>query len=216
MQRRKFIALVGGAVAIWPLAARAQQGERVYRIGYLSAPSRESVQRALNVFLRKLSELGWVEGSNLAIEYRWADGDVARLPQFAAELVRLNVDLIVAPNTAAAVAAKNATNNIPVVMIFPGEPVELKLVSSLRQPGGNVTGTTFTAGPGFSGKQLETLKQAVPAISRVGVLGDKADPGSAFQVGDLQAAALVMGIQLEWLDVSGPNQPDRTFAALAS
>ncbi len=216
MQRRKFIALVGGIAAVLPLAARSQQREHVYRIGYLSAPSRESVQRTLDAFLRRLREFGWVEGSNLVIEYRWADGDIARLPQFATELVRLNVDLIVAPNTAAAVAAKNATNSIPVVMIFPGEPVELKLVSSLRQPGGNVTGTAFTAGPGFFGKLLETLKQAVPAISRVGVLGDKADPGSTFQVGDLQAAALTMGIQLEWFDVSGPNQLDRTFVALAS
>ena len=97
-----------------------------------------------------------MEGSNLIIEYRWADGDVARLPELAVELVRQNVDLIVAPNTAAAVAAKNATSNIPVVMMFPSEPVQLKLVSSLRQPGGNVTGTTFTAGPGFFGKLLET------------------------------------------------------------
>ena len=118
MKRREFITLVDGAVATWPLAARAQQKERAYRIGYLSAPSRESVQRTLDAFLRKLRELGWVEGSNLVIEYRWADGDLARLPELAAELVRQNVDLIVAPNTAAAVAAKNATSNIPIVMIF--------------------------------------------------------------------------------------------------
>src|SRR5258708_20663398 len=147
MQRRKFIALVGGTVAIWPLAARSQQRERVYRIGYLSAPSRESVQRTLDAFLRKLRELGWVEGSNLIIEYRWADGDIARLPELAVELVRQNVDLIVAPNTAAVVAANNATNNIPIVMIFPVEPFQLKLVSSLRQPGGTVTGTTFPTRP---------------------------------------------------------------------
>jgi putative ABC transport system substrate-binding protein len=174
------------------------------------------VQRTLDAFLRKLRELGWVEGSNLVIDYRWADGDLARLPELAAELVRQNVDLIVAPNTAAAVAAKNATSSIPIVMVFPGEPVELKLVSSLRQPGGNVTGTTFTAGPGFFGKLLETLKQAVPGINKVGVLGDRLDPGAAYQVGDLKAAAVALGIQLEWLDVSGPNQLDQTFVALAS
>lgn len=215
MKRRAFIAGIGAA-ATWPLAARAQQKERVYRIGYLSAPSRDSVQRTLDAFLRKLRELGWVEGSNLVIEYRWADGDLARLPELAAELVRQNVDLIVAPNTAAAVAAKNATSSIPIVMVFPGEPVELKLISSLRQPGGNVTGTTFTAGPGFFGKLLETLKQAVPAISKVGILGDRADPGAANQVRELQAAAMALGIQVEWLDVSGSDQPDRTFVALAS
>ena len=150
IRRRDFISVLGGLAAVWPVAARAQQKKRVYRIGYLSAPSRESVQRTLDAFLRKLRELGWVEGSNLIIEYRWADGDVARLPELAVELVQQNVDLIVAPNTAAAVAAKNATSNIPIVMVFPGEPVELKLVSSLRRPGGNVTGTTFTAGPDSS------------------------------------------------------------------
>ena len=107
MKRREFITIVGGAAVAWPLAARTQQPTgRVYRIGYLSAPSRESVQRTLDAFLRKLRELGWVEGSNLIIEYRWADGDVARLPELAVELVQQNVDLIVAPNTAAAVAAK--------------------------------------------------------------------------------------------------------------
>ena len=161
------------------------------------------MQRTLDAFLRKLRELGWVEGSNLIIEYRWADGDVARLPELAVDLVQQNVDLIVAPNTAAAVAAKNATSHIPVVMVFPSEPVELKLVSSLRRPGGNVTGTTFTAGPGFFGKLLETLKQAVPAVSKVGVLGSSADPASVYHTGDLQAAATTLGIQLQWFDVSG-------------
>jgi len=174
------------------------------------------VQRTLDAFLRKLRELGWVEGGNLVIEYRWADGDIARLPELAAELVRQNVELIVAPNTAAAVAAKNATSTIPIVMVFPSEPVQLKLVSSLSQPGGNVTGTTFTAGPGFAGKVLDTLKQAVPAISTVGALGDPADPGAASQSESLQAAAMALGIKLEWFDVSGPDKLDQTFAVLAS
>ena len=118
MKRRQFLGVLGGAVP-WPVAVRAQHKERVYRIGYLSAPSRESVQRTVDAFLRKLRELGWVDGANLTIEYRWADGDIARLPELAAELVRQNVDLIVAPNTAAAVAAKNATSIIPIVIIFP-------------------------------------------------------------------------------------------------
>src|SRR5260370_38733509 len=143
MTRREFMTVGGGAAATWPLAARAQHKERVYRIGYLSAPSRASVQRTLDAFLRKLRELGWVEGSNLVIDYRWADGDIARLPELAAELGRQNVDLIVAPNTAAAVAAKNATSSIPTVMVFPGEPVELNLISSLHQPDTNIPHTTF-------------------------------------------------------------------------
>jgi len=202
--------------AIWPVGAHAQPKERVYRIGYLSAPSRESVQRTLDAFLRKLRELGWVEGANLVIEYRWADGEIARLPELAAELVRANVDLIVAPNSAAAVAARNATNTIPIVIVFTSDPVQLKLVTSLHQPGGNVTGTTFTAGPGFGGKILETLKQAVPAISTVGVLSDRDDPGGGSLVDDLKIAAMSLGIRLEWFELSGPKNLDQTFAMLAS
>lgn len=228
MRRRDLLGMLGSAVAIrpiawalsgavvWPMALRAQSGKRVYRIGYLSAPSRESVQRAVDTFLRKLHELGWVVGDNLIIEYRWADGNIARLPELAAELIRLNVDLIVAPNTAAAVAAHNATKTIPIVMMFVSEPVQLKLVSSLSQPGGNVTGTTFTAGPGFLGKVLEILKQAVPAIKRVGVLGDRADPAGAYHVADLRAAAAALEIELEWFDSSGSDGLGRTFAVLGS
>jgi putative ABC transport system substrate-binding protein len=213
MRRRDFISILGGVAATWPAVARAQ---RVYRIGYLSAPSRESVQRTLDAFLRKLRELGWVEGVNLAIEYRWADGDVARLPELAAQLVTQNVDLIVAPNTAATVAAKNATSSIPIVTMFASEPVELKLASSLYQPGGNVTGTSFTAGPGYGGKLLEMIKEGVPAITKVGILSDRADPGGASLTGSLKAAAQALGLQLEWFDVSGPDQLDRTFVGLAS
>ena len=214
MRRRDFISTLGALALSWPVAARAQPKGRVYRIGYLSAPSRESVQRTHDAFLRKLRELGWVEGSNLSIEYRWADGDVARLPGFAAELVRQNVDLIVAPNTAAAVAAKNATGTIPIVIVFPSEPVQLKLVSSLHRPGGNVTGTTFTAGPGLAGKLLETLKQAVPTVGTVGVLVDRADPAVTIQVEDLATAATALGIKLVWSEVSGRDRIDETFAAL--
>jgi putative tryptophan/tyrosine transport system substrate-binding protein len=214
MRRRDFVSTLGG-LAIWPVAVRAQQKGRIYRIGYLSAPSRESVKRTLDAFLQKLRQLGWVEGENLAIEYRWADGDVARLPEFAAELVRQNVDVIVAPNTAAAVAAKNATSVIPIVISFPREPVQLKLVSSLHRPNGNVTGTAFTAAPGFDGKVLETLKQAVPTVGTVGVLSDRADPGSVSEV-DLQTAATALGIKLAWFDASGRGRLDQAFLMFAS
>ena len=173
------------------------------------------MRRTLDSFLQKLRELGWIEGTNISIEYRWADGDIARLPQLAAELVQSNVDLIVAPATSAAVAAKNATSRIPIVMVFPVEPVELGLVSSLSRPGGNVTGTTFTAGAGFVGKLLETLKQAVPDISKVGVLGNSAEPSFNSQMGELDAAAASLGIQLQRFNVSGPEQLDAIFSALA-
>jgi len=115
-------------------ATNAQQAGKAYRIGYLSTPTRESVQRGVEAFLRKLRELGWVEGQNLVIEYRWAEGDVERLPALAAELVQRSVDLIVAPAGSAALAAKNATSTIPVVMIFSNDPVERGLVASLSRP----------------------------------------------------------------------------------
>src|SRR5262249_43377708 len=112
MRRRDFISVFGGLATIWTVAGGGRQKERIYPIGYLSARTRESVQRALEGFLRKLRELGWVEGENFIIEYRWADGDIARLPELASELVALNVDLIVAPATSSALAAKNATSRI--------------------------------------------------------------------------------------------------------
>ncbi|TMH00817.1 MAG: ABC transporter substrate-binding protein, partial [Betaproteobacteria bacterium] len=134
------VLLIGLLVA--PLATEAQQSGRVYRVGYLSTPTRESVEHGLAAFLRTLRELGWIEGQNLIIEYRWAEGNVERLPALAAELVRRKVDVIVAPAGSAALAAKNAISNIPIVMIFASDPVETGLVASLRQPGGNITGTT--------------------------------------------------------------------------
>jgi len=149
-RRNAGLALLLGLLAFGaaPLAAEAQQARKVYRIGYLSTPTRESVERGLQAFLRKLRELGWVEGPNLIIEYRWAEGNVERLPDLAAELVRLKVDVIVAPAGSAALAAKKATSSIPIVMIFPSDPVEIGLVDSLSRPGGNITGTTFTPGSG--------------------------------------------------------------------
>jgi ABC-type uncharacterized transport system substrate-binding protein len=215
MRRRDFIVFLGGLAAILPDATRAQPKEKIYRIGYLSAPTRESVRRTLDSFLQKLRELGWIEGTNISIEYRWADGDIARLPQLAAELVQSNVDLIVAPATSAAVAAKNATSRIPIVMVFPAEPVELGLVSSLSRPGGNVTGTTFTAGAGYVGKLLETLKQAVPDIRKVGLLSNSAEPFFDSAMGELDVAAASLGIQLQRFDASGPEQFDAVFSTLA-
>src|SRR4030095_3162399 len=165
-----------------PAVACAQPAGKVYRIGYLSAPTRASVARALEAFLRTLRELGWIEGKNLIIEYRWADGNVEQLPGLAAELVRLKVDLIVAPAGSAALAAKNATDSIPIVMMFPSDPVALGLVASLGRPGGNVTGTTFTPGEAIYRKQLQILKETVPRAARMSILLNPAEPGSALQV----------------------------------
>lgn len=148
--------LLGLAFPVRALAADAQQAGKVYRIGYLSTPTRESVEHGVQAFLRKLRELGWIEGQNLVVEYRWAEGNVEPLPALAAELVRRKVDVIVAPAGSAALAAKDASSSIPIVMIFPSDPVEIGLVASLRRPGGNITGTTFTPGPEIFGNNCRS------------------------------------------------------------
>ena len=212
--RRRFIA-AGVGITSAPLCAGAQQAGKVYRIGYLSAPSRASVERSLEAFLLALRGLGWVEGQNLVIEYRWAEGRLERLPALAAELVRRNVDLIVAPAGSAALAAKNATSSIPIVTIFASDPVEMGLVASLRRPGGNVTGTTFTAGPEIFGKQLQILKETIPHASRVAVLRDPANPGTALQMREVEAAAQSLRIRLQNVEARGPEELDGAFAAMA-
>src|SRR5437868_6518941 len=217
MNRRKaalalFVAVAGFGAA--PRFAQAQQAGKVYRIGYLSTPTRESVENGVNAFLRKLRELGWVDGQNVNIEYRWAEGKVERLPDLAAELVRRNVDVIVAPAGSAALAAKNATSSIPIVMIFPSDPVEIGLVASLRRPGGNITGTTFTPGPEIFGKQLQILKEAIPHASRVAILSNPADPSFALQVRQVEETARSLGIRLQHVDARGPEEFDSAFAAM--
>ncbi len=203
--------LAAGAASV----AAAQPVQKVYRIGYLSAPTRESVANGVDAFVRKLRDLGWVEGRNLEIEYRWAEGNVDRLPALAAELVARNVDLIVAPAGSAALAAKNATTRIPIVMIFPTAPVEMKLVASLSRPGGNVTGTTFTPGPGIFGKQLQILQQMVPGVSRVAFLGNPADPEWPLVLREVDDASRSLGIRLQVLEARGPEDFDTAFAAMA-
>jgi len=209
------VALLALGVAAAPLAAEAQQAGKVYRIGYLSTPTRESVEHGLQAFLRKLRELGWVEGQNVIIEYRWAEGNVERLPDLAAELVRRNVDVIVAPAGSAALAAKNATSSIPIVMIFPSDPVEIGLVASLGRPGGNITGTTFTPGPEIFGKQLQILKETIPRASRVAILSNPADPSFATQVREVEATARSLRIRLQQVEARGPEEFDSAFAAMA-
>jgi len=207
-----FGALAFGAV---PLVARAQQAGKVYRLGYLSTPTRESVARTVDAFLRKLRELGWVDGQNLVIEYRWAEGNVERLPELAADLVRRKVDVIVAPAGSAALAAKAATSSIPIVMIFPSDPVETGLVASLNRPGGNITGTTLTAGPEIFGKQLQILKEAIPRVSRVAVLSNPADPSFALQMREVEATARSLRIHLQNVEAKGPEEFESAFAAMA-
>jgi ABC-type uncharacterized transport system substrate-binding protein len=213
MDRRRF--LIASTASVIASNTIAQQSTKVYHIGYLSTPTPSSVQRALQAFLRKLEALGWIDGQNLVIEYRWAEGDVERLPGLAADLVHRNVDLIVAPAASAALAAKKATSTIPIVMMFPTDPVGLGLVSSLSRPGGNVTGTTYAPGSGILAKQLQLLKEAVPRATRVAVLSNPIDLSYTPQMEDgLEAAAQALQIRLQRVQARGPEQFETAFATM--
>ena len=206
--------LVGLLAAGGAPFAYAQPAGRVYRIGYLSAPTRKSVEKALDAFLRALRDLGLVEDKNLIIEYRWAEGKIELLPELAAELVRHNVELIVAPAASAAMAAKNASSKIPIVMVFPNDPVAAGLVNSLRSPGGNVTGTTFTPGPEIYAKQLQLLRECVPHVSRMAILWNRADAATPLQLSEVEGAAQSLGIRLQTAEAKGPGEFDAAFAAM--
>ena len=200
-----------------PVGVNAQQEGKVYRIGYMSIPSRQSAADLMDrVFLPALRERGLVEGKNLLIEWRWAEGKPERLPGFAAELVALNVDLIVAPQSDSAIAAKRATRTIPIVHVLAGDPVADGLVTSLAHPGGNVTGLTSTPGVEISGKTLELLVEATGA-SRVAVLWNPARDSPTIELGlrQLKSAASVLGIQLQVFEARGPEQFEPAFAAMA-
>jgi|RhiMethySRZTD1v2_1073278.scaffolds.fasta_scaffold422971_1 putative tryptophan/tyrosine transport system substrate-binding protein len=189
----------------------AQPATKVYRIGWLSAGTRPSGSvTAIGAFQQGLRDLGYVEGQNLVIEQRYAEGDDERLPALAAELVRLRVDVLVTIFTRAALAAKDATTTIPIVMSGVSKPVERGLVASLAHPGGNLTGLANNPGQGFSGKQIELLKEAVPTLSRVGVFWD-----STFQdVRDYEAAAQALGITVISADVQKPEHVAAAFATM--
>jgi putative ABC transport system substrate-binding protein len=194
IERRKFLTTLGGAAA-WPLAARAQQAGKIYTIGFLTPGSLEELAMVTAVFPDALRELGWIEGKNVAFERRYAENRPERLPELAAELVRLNVDVIVAIGTLAPLAAKQATTNIPIVMAAAGDPVGTGLVLSLARPGGNVTGMSLMA-PDLGGKRLELLKEMLPRLSRVVVLWNAANPYSALVFKETQAAGRALGIEV--------------------
>jgi putative ABC transport system substrate-binding protein len=197
IRRREFTTLLGGVAAAWPLAARAQL-ERVRTIGYLN-PGRPVPQMYVPL-VEALRQLGWIEGKNLVIDDRYSDNDVERLHQLAAELVRLNVDVIVATGTLGPLAAKRATANIPIVMTAAGDPLGTGLVASLARPGGNVTGMSLMA-PDLGGKRLEILKEIVPALSRVAVLWNAANPYPALVYRQTESAARQLGIEVHSFEV---------------
>jgi putative ABC transport system substrate-binding protein len=199
-----------------PLAADAQQAGKVPQIGFLSLTSPSDRPAVLDAFRQRLRELGWVEGQNIVIDYRYAEGRVDRLPDLAGELVRLKVDLIVASaGTQAATAAKNATETIPIVMIYVRDPVGTGLIASLAHPGGNVTGVSGSAGLELFAKQLELLKETVPKIRRVAILSNPDNAYHQLAIREVKVAARLLGVQLQLLEARGPNEFDGAFAAMA-
>jgi putative ABC transport system substrate-binding protein len=212
--RRAFIGALTGLLAA-PLAAEAQQAGKVYRVGYLTAGSVTANPRVLEAFRQGLRDLGWVEGQNIVIEYRSAEGRFDRLPDLAAELVRLKVDVIVAAPTPAALAAKNATGTVPIVGVSLTEPVGLGLIGSLARPGGNVTGVSYSVGTDIFGKDLELLKEVVPKVRRVAVLSNPDGPAQPLTISNIKGAARSLGLQLLLLEARAPGDFDGAFAAMA-
>jgi len=213
MRKNLSLALVIVALGAGATIGEAQQPARVHRIGYLASAS--GLGPLEEAFRQGLRELGYVEGKNIAIEYRLAQGKLDRLFDLAAELVRLKVDIIVTPNTLDAVAAQRATRTIPIVMAASGDAVATGLVASLARPGGNVTGLTALARE-LSGKRLELLKEAVPGLSRVAVLWNAANPDKARDLEETQVAAGTLRLQLQSLEVRGANDLEGAFRAANS
>ena len=209
MKRREFIAALGGAVATWPLAARAQQSA-VPVIGWLSTGSASSLESAMRAFRQGLGQSGYVEGRNVTIEFRWAEGQNARLPALAADLVRRPVALI-ATHGAGALAAKAATTTIPIVFYTGGDPVQIGLVTSLKQPGGNLTGVT-DLNVEVASKRLELLRELVPGVNSFALLVNPASPARAETVArDTETAARTLGLQLHVLNASTDSELDTAF-----
>lgn len=214
INRRAVIDVVAPGLLAMPLAARAQPAAKDYRIGFLGSGVLSSAGTLIETVRQGLRELGWVEGQNITIEYRFADGRFDRLPELAAELVRQQPDLIISVPTAATVAAGKATKSIPIVMVGVGDPVALGLVASLARPGRNVTGLSSGVGPEIVGKQLQLLKETLPKISHVAVLSNPANAGHAAFIANAKVSAESLGLQLKLLQARGPDEFDGAFAAM--
>src|SRR5712691_4855115 len=206
------IVILALSVLVAPLIADAQPLTKMHRIGVLWLGSGPAAGALFEAFLQGLRDLGYVEGQNIAFEHHYGEWSDERLGDLAAELVRLNVDVILAPGTPQALAAQRATIRIPIVFMAVADPVEAGLVASLARPGGNLTGLTILA-PEHSGKRLELLTEAVPGVSRVAVLWDPTSAGSVLSFRETEAAAHSLGVQLQSLEVRDPGEFERAFAA---
>jgi putative ABC transport system substrate-binding protein len=211
MNRRAVIALLGGAVAAWPLAAHAQRPSMPV-IGFLDPRSADAVRDTMRAFRQGLKDTGYVEGENVAITYRWAENQIDRLPALAAELVRRQVNVIAATGGVdVALVAKAATSTIPIVFISAEDPVRLGLVVSLARPGGNMTGVNFLSVE-LSAKRLELLRALVPGATRFAVLVNPTGPSAETTLRDVEPAARAMGLQIQVLNASTSREIDAAFA----
>jgi putative ABC transport system substrate-binding protein len=211
--RRQFVTLFGGAAAAWPLAARAQQSSKPPTIGFMGSTTPSIAAQWVASFVQRLREVGWFEGRNVAIEYRWAEGRSERYAEIVAEFVRLNVDVILTHNTPTVLAAKKATSVIPIVFATAGDPVGSGLVATLARPGGNVTGVS-SQGSDTAGKRLEILSEVVPGMRRFAVLANLASSFPALELAEVQAASRTLGLEVAPFDIQRAEDIAPAFEAL--
>jgi putative tryptophan/tyrosine transport system substrate-binding protein len=212
MIRREFITLLGGAAA-WPLAARAQQPGKLPTIGFLGANAPTAQMQWTAAFVQRLRELGWSDGRNLAIEYRWAEGRTERFTEIAAEFVRLKVDVIFTYSTPAVLAAKQATSVIPIVFATASDPVGTGLVANLARPGGNVTGLSNQTGD-LAAKRVELLREVVPRLARLAILVNMDNPASVDEMRQAQAAARALGLIVDVIEIRRAEDIGPAFEGL--
>ena len=212
LRRREFMTLLGGAAA-WPLAARAQQAGNLPTIGLLGATTPAAQSQLTAAFMQRLRELGWIEGRSVAIEYRWAEGRSERFAQFAAEFVRLKVDVILTHNTPPVLAAKQATSIIPIVFATAADPVGTGVVASLAQPGGNVTGLSSQT-TDLAGKRIELLREVVPGLRRLAILANPDNSYVASEVREIQAAARTLALEVDLFEVRQAQDIARVFEGI--
>jgi putative tryptophan/tyrosine transport system substrate-binding protein len=213
MKRREFVTLIGGAALAWPLPARAQQTGKLPTIGWLGASMPSTETERVARFVQRLHELGWMEGRNIGIEFRWGEGRPARFAEIAAEFVRLKVDVIVTSGTPTVIAAKQATSTVPIVFVSVGDPVNTGLVASLARPGGNVTGLS-NQNVDLASKRIELLREVVPRLGRLALLVNVDNTSAMLELREAELAARALGIQTITLETRRSEDFAQSIAGL--
>jgi putative ABC transport system substrate-binding protein len=213
MRRREFIAFAAGAAASWPLAAHAQQPGKIPTIGFLGVSTAAAWERLVGVFKKRLGEHGWIEGRNVVIEQRWAEGRNSRFSEIAAEFVRLNVDVIVTAGSAVS-EVKQATSTIPIVFAIAADPLGAGLVASLARPGGNVTGLSLQAND-LAAKRLEILRDTIPGLKRIAILANIGYAASALEMREVQATARKLGMEADTIEIRRAEDIEPAFEPLS-